>query len=825
MQAGLVFGLVALAVTMQAAGGVSIPLTVQERLGVSRVGEPVVSGVPLPRGTVGLFDPFVLLDDKGRPVAVQTTPMVRWPDGSIKWLEVGFRADVPAHGRADYLLRTAASASRSQPTAPTIRYWTNNHQVQIDTGALKWVLDKDRFGHYEQIYLPDGRGGWELVARGPWGAQIVAEDGEVYRSENYSKGYRIDLIRRGPQVVVLRFAGRHLASLNYDLSKGEQHNCDFVFFLHFYAGQAAVQVEYTFVNKEWGRRNLKAVTLLGPQLAGSGPWRLAAPGYSGRLDPQTVVELNQTGPTAHGYLGQDRSGIDADAPRAGGLDPFARKPFRWELRNTASGATLASGQKTTGWMLLEGAKAGYGVAVQRFWQYHPKSLIAEDGRLTVGIWPEWEGPLPFVQGMAKTHRLLFVFYHPDARAEAQRRLQAFEQPLRAWCSPQWYCATGVFSPGWITPADPVRFAAYERFVSEGFDAYLAGLAELRAYGMIDYGDYTYRHKPKWGNLEYDLAHAAFLQFARTARAKYFDVGVDAARHFMDIDICHYSHRGSHDSTGAPRIHSEYHVTGGSELGHTWIEGVWDYYFLTADPWAREVAISTADFWAYIVDLFHFYGMNERKIGWPLIGLMESYHATNDLKYLRAARRLVLRAYEWWSPVSGVWPKYDKDENYNPIIDPNAPPDLRAKPFMIGILLEGLLRYHQETNDPLAEEMIVGAAHWLATKAWREAECGYVYDRAENPARPGAPHDVRTSMGMLYAYLLTGDRLYLDQIKKQLAVFLPTARVGANWSTVGKQLANSTRNLPQTIGLLDRLGEWSPIPPATRPATPPAVPRE
>ncbi len=823
MRTWLAVAIVVASSSADQATGLSVPLTVTERLGIERVAEPVTSGVPLSRGAAGVFERFGLFDRMGRPVPVQTTPMARWPDGSVKWLEVNFRADVAANSRATYILRTLNPPPKHDERAPTIKYWTNNHQVQIDTGALKWILDKDRFGHYEQIFLPDGDGGWEQVAGGTWGAQIVGEDAKTYLSENYSKGYRIDLIDRGPQHVVIRFWGQHLESLNYDLSKGESHNCDFIFFLHFHAGRPAVQVEYVFVNKEWGRRNLKSVKLIGPRLLGQGPYRVTAPGYSGRIEAEAVIQLNQTGPTAHGYLDQDRSHIDKEALRRGGLDPFAQKPFRYEVKNAASGKTLVSGEKTNGWMLLENAQAGYGVAVQRFWQYHPKSIVASDGRLTVGIWPEWEGSLPFVQGMAKAHRLLLVFCRPQTRAQVPKSLEAFEQPLRAWCSPQWYCDTRAFSPGWITPADPARFAGYERFVSEGFDAYLADQAGVRAYGMIDYGDYTYRYKPKWGNLEYDLAHAAFLQFARTAEAKYFGVGVAAAQHFVDIDICHYAHRGSHDSTGSPRIHADYHVTDSGELGHMWAEGVWDYYFLTADPWAHEVAIRAGDFWTYITDLHHFYGLNERKIGWTLIGLMESYHATNNLKYLKAAQRLVRRTREWWSPVSGVWPKYRKDEHYNPIIDPNAPPDLRAKPFMIGILLEGLLRYHQDTADPVAAEMIVGAANWLATKAWRPKERGYVYDGADDPQRPGMPHDVRTSMGMLYGYLLTGNRTYLEQIKKQLATFLPRARVGANWSTVGKQLANSTRNLPQTIGLLDRLGEWEPIAPAEPTSAPGELP--
>ena len=72
--------------------------------GFDRRGEPVTLGVPLPRGAVSETPALRLADDAGRLVPLQAQALDRWPDGSVRWGLLDFRADVPARRATRYRL-------------------------------------------------------------------------------------------------------------------------------------------------------------------------------------------------------------------------------------------------------------------------------------------------------------------------------------------------------------------------------------------------------------------------------------------------------------------------------------------------------------------------------------------------------------------------------------------------------------------------------------------------------------------------------------------------------------------------------------------------
>ncbi len=67
-----------------------ISLTVAETEGVKR-DEPVTFGIPLPEGAIGRTS-MATLTDGGTPIPIATRALLRWPDGSIKWLLVSGRS-------------------------------------------------------------------------------------------------------------------------------------------------------------------------------------------------------------------------------------------------------------------------------------------------------------------------------------------------------------------------------------------------------------------------------------------------------------------------------------------------------------------------------------------------------------------------------------------------------------------------------------------------------------------------------------------------------------------------------------------------------------
>ncbi|GAI47283.1 unnamed protein product, partial [marine sediment metagenome] len=80
----------------------------------------------------------------------------------------------------------------------------------------------------------------------------------------------------------------------------------------------------------------------------------------------------------------------------------------------------------------------------------------------------------------------------------------------------------------------------------------------------------------------------------------------------------------------------YQMGHSTNFGHVWVSGDLDYYYLTGDRRAREVAVQIAD--AMVRHMPTGYGNHIRALGWPMILVLDAYHLTGDKKYLDAATK-------------------------------------------------------------------------------------------------------------------------------------------------------------------------------------------
>src|SRR5262245_5475074 len=79
-----------------------VPLTIHAPIDIA--GQPVTVGVPFPRGALRDLATLRLADDIGKLVPLQTKPLARWSDGSVRWLLIDFILNEVAAGRHDWLL-------------------------------------------------------------------------------------------------------------------------------------------------------------------------------------------------------------------------------------------------------------------------------------------------------------------------------------------------------------------------------------------------------------------------------------------------------------------------------------------------------------------------------------------------------------------------------------------------------------------------------------------------------------------------------------------------------------------------------------------------
>ncbi len=794
-------------------------ILVWERSGVPREDEPVSVGIPLPRGHSRSVERVVLLDRQGAGVACQATPLARWPDGSVKWALLDFVATVPANARVRYHMRYGPDA-HPRPPEVKLRIEEKDSGYLVNTGAMFLEIPKDRGLFYRDVHLVDDTGA-ELFCRG--GAEAATTSyflRHYFTSDDRAEmGHKAELVRSGPLHAVFKTSGRHRLEMDAD----RMAHFAFETRLHVYAGQRFLRLFYTFINTT--DADPSCVSGVGVRVPVPQDARRYAFGLSGTVPSpdewlRAYVSSLPAGLVREGTLAADQTiTLGQQGPTAG----LAHAPFQavWRERSgewRQAGSWHHEGVRLPGWVDYGNGRVGVTVAVRDFWQLHPKSLSVrgpqaalgtrgypypyaykdhvdeERAAVGIGLVPTQIGDgLIFTVGAAKTHELLLHFHRGDHReARSIHRAAAFQNPLRAVVDPEWICKTGVF--GDLTPVDPSAFPRYERLVREGFGWFEGEAERLKEYGMMDFGDcLTGAAYNSWTNLEYDLHRALILLYARSGDPAYFDRAERAARHFMDVDVLHYYPHPAPPSPwrhrGMVYKHRYFHVGRRScerpapKLDHSWNEGLFDYYYLTGDDRALQVALETAEFFVWAAENISWTikSQQERAMGWPIIGLVASYRATGDQRYLGAANLIVELSLQRQNEQLGAWRSYT---------DEQGRARWTSKPFMVGILMEGLRAYHEETNDERVAKSIVSGSRWLIRHA----------------KETGEPIDERALEGLAYAFKLTGDRAFAEAAAEAFDLALAEREAGP-WRPNEKAVATFTRSTPHVLPVLAEAGVW------------------
>ena len=766
----------------------SVALTVRDEAGVRRDRAPVCSGVPFQRGA--LFSPeHVRLVHAGREVPSQLEVWSRWDDGSVRWLLVQFQAHAAANGSASYLLEYGRKVTRQDFPSP-LRVEEEGDRILVVTGPMGAAIHTARFNLFDSVWVDanrDGRfdDGEEVVPSGASrGLALQGLDGRVYRAD-LAKPRRVEIEERGPVRAVVRVVGDHAAEDGAKLFEYDVR-------LHFYAGESYVKVLHTFTNT-WPKSQFARIRSL-------------------RL--HTAVRV-----------GDDVSAVFGDAAarlrqgqRATLLQDFDDH-YSCELPEGAR-----AGRRAQGWAAIAGRHAAVCAGVRNFWRLYPKALSLSQRELVVELCPDisavdyasrdrqvllyWnfdEGGYIFKQGMAKRHEVHYEFAAKPEELDA--RFTALCHPMTAVAPAEHYCSSRAFTD--IAPVDRGRFRLYEEKVDKGFAVLLTETERFKEYGMMNYGDTCGEGGPSmrtrmWSNVEYDLTHSLLLQFARSADLRYFRRAEIAARHNMDVDRIHfhtdrerigqvYGHSDRHSSSNCGEDIGDWSRGRSSgRNGHTWVEGLYEYAFLTGDRRALAVAKQTSDSLARLTPNRPGFS-GERVPGWILVALTSAYRETLDPLYLKACKPIVCEVLRRFKHDRGLW------THRLPRGHCNCPqPHYGGVGFMMGVLLSGLKHYHELTGDAAVADCIVAASRGIFADMWDPAVLGFHYTSCPNTSS-GPFANMLISEGYAYACRLSDDA----EMKKHLVQMLVgAAQTGT--PTTSKPFAMYTRAAPHTLAELTRL---------------------
>ncbi len=641
----------------------------------SLLSRPVSVGLPFPKGVLESTDALTLCDARNYFIPLQTVPLARWSDSSIKWALLDFLLK-PEH--------QAPLVLTSGPTSAGPLRWSkeeevivkeNSESVIIRTGPAVFHLDRNTLKPFNRIVLGDqnilNSGNSRLVLTDPEGRQSLG------------KLQQVSMEALGPIRATVKLEGEISGSVP----------ARFVARLCFFAGTGLVRLSLTLHNPERADHP-------------GGLWDLGDPGSMLFRDLSLELALAGTGPLRPSWVaeqGQEPCSVEGDTleiyqDSSGGVN--------WQSKNHINHLGLipcsfrgykvrvdgqeAHGLRANPLVSLQADEWAVDMAVPEFWQQFPKALEVDGRTLRVRLFPRQFGDLFELQGgEQKTHVVWLRFGAPG-----QPPLTWVHQPLAVSAPPTWYADAGVlpyFQPATEDP-DP-RLQELLKFAVEGSDSFFARREVIDEYGWRNYGELYADHEAAYYkgpapvishyNNQYDSVYGTLLQFFRTGETRWLDLHDTLARHVIDIDIYHTDRdRAAYNSglfwhtdhyrdggTATHRCYSRASAGpdsssygGGPSCAHNYTTGLLHYYYQTGNRVAREAVLSLAN-WVinmddgkqYILGWFDdgptgFASSNTeadfsgpgRGVGNSVNALLDGWLLTREERYLEKAEELIRR---------------------------------------------------------------------------------------------------------------------------------------------------------------------------------------
>jgi hypothetical protein len=776
-----------------------IPITVAAPAGPPPLGAPVVTSVPFAKGQLKEARGLAVIDPAGKAASAQFEPTMRWPDGSIRWLELIFEAQA---GPGKYYL----TRGKTPPGKDLLK--EAGGQLLIDTGSISFALNGNGSAQPETVSATDAQGKTVPLMTGGDIADLVMtrSDGKVFKSSLDMGMRKIFIEERGPVRASVRLEG---------ICRAEEGEGLFNYIVRWqaYAGRPEISLTVTWINATDKRaekiRDLRVVfpyqfppdrLIFGAQTGVyDGPWVKDWPVYILQED-QNQYWARATGPSQQAV-------------------------------NLATGG--ANGEHFPGWLYLTQQKTNnsLGVFVPNFWQEYPNEIQVKDGEMSVGLWPERAAqhllgskplltfpapdaprggdilPHPYLafmdadskcmnvpQGVAKTQDIIISPWAGQNAAYTPFEKKCWLgslRPVRGFVDPRQVAMSGAV--GLLWPRDTKNFPEVEKLYDEAFNWFDRQVKDYNCYGKFDYGDYRYMipstdyivqsrrtgglgemaREGYWHNNERDPLRGVLLYYLRTGDPRAWELCQAAARHTLDVDLRHYPYFGLF-------THSYGHCyVPTAEAGapdHSWLLGPLEWAGVSGDPVAWQWLKPCGDYLAG--RQIDFTNSDDRSTAMLLHMLCQFYFYTGDRKYLAAAQ-LPAEALLSKQKENGVFPVYFSDPN-----------SVEGATEHCAIALAD---YYQATGDKRLLEPLKKAVLWTFT-------INTPFDSSEAP------------LGMYALATLgeaTGDPMYADIARKAYQQFYQAQNhspdsVGrgdswAEWKINNPSLAEATGRPPQLIG--------------------------
>jgi hypothetical protein len=634
--------------------------------GVVRRGEPATLGVPCPRGRVHAYDGCTYRGADGRTQAAQTRALDNWPDGSVRWLLV----DVPVDGTADGWpggVLEIGDVAVDAAASSSLRVSTGGGRTDVIAGGIEFQFEPGGAFPFSSV-TADGR---RILDTTRSGLRLVVE------------GRPLDVRL---QTVVVRAAGPIRAEIEVTAATADRGvPLDVSARIELFADTPVVRVDITLRNRRRAQHPSGHWELgdRGSLLIQEAAWVLAptSPILSVSCALAPGEALQAVGRPFEVFQ-ESSGGARWDAPThrsASGTVPLRFRGYR-----RRSGTDEQFGLRADPTVSVDTANGQMVVAVPGFWQNFPRSLVVDDGAITVGLCPaDAPEPVELQGGEQKTHRVVAAF---GADTVSDPPLAWVHAPLPLTVDPAYVAETGAVP--FLIEASEDPSPSYLALAGLAIDPATGVVAKREAadeYGWRDFGDLPADHESAFQppdqpfvshyNNQYDAIAAFGIHFLRTGDARWWQLMDDLARHVRDIDIyrtdedkaayngglfwhtAHYVDAGLSTHRTYPRGTAG----GGPSAEHNYNAGLMLHYFLTGSRASREAAIGLGQ---WVIDMddgrrspfrwlargatglasftVDFYGPG-RGGGHSILACLAAYRLSGERRFLEKAETLIARS--------------------------------------------------------------------------------------------------------------------------------------------------------------------------------------
>lgn len=591
----------------------------------------VTWGVPWSKGAIAKSSGFLLENEHGEQVNMQSWPLAYWPDGTVKWSAHAIGAD---KGLSDKLTLKAGKGKNSG----LIKVTEAADSITIDNGRMLCVINKKGSPLIRSLSA-DGK----VTARDGKLVLLKQDAGELATVHEWFDG-NIDAItveQNGPVRAVVKIEGKH---------RNEQRSwLPFILRLYIYEGSEAIRMLHTIIydgdeQKDFirGLGIRFSVPLTGAlqdrhiRFSGEndGVFAEAVKGLTGlRRDPGKAVRDAQVQGKKTPPVSEDVADRLKYIPAFGDYTLFQPTPDAFEIqKRTREGfgwVQSAYGRRSSGTGYVGTPEGGLAFGIRNFWQSHPAQLDirhahTEQAEITMWFWApkaaamdlrfyhdgmgqdtfekqregleityeDYEPGFGTPLGVARTSEVqLWILPATPSNEQLSNIATYIQDPaMITFATSQWQSA-GVFGGNRDLPVTPSpEKEKIQQQLDFYFDYYHQQVEQQHWYGFWNYGDvmHTYdtdRHVWRydvggfaWDNSELSTDLWLWYFYLHTGRKDVFRMAEAMTRHTGEVDVHHI---GPFSPLGS-RHNVQHWGCSAKQLRIATVANRRFYYYLTAD---------------------------------------------------------------------------------------------------------------------------------------------------------------------------------------------------------------------------------------------------